>query len=115
HLQRRASDGERRGADLPGARRRLLLGLADGGLPDRQPAGGGAVQPLPGPLHRRLHGGGGQVMSPPPPQPARSAPALPLLIGGTWRVSASERSAPVLDPASGSELARVPYVTAAEI
>jgi malonate-semialdehyde dehydrogenase (acetylating)/methylmalonate-semialdehyde dehydrogenase len=45
----------------------------------------------------------------PPTQP------LPLLIGGTWRVSASEHSAPVLDPARGSELARVPFATAAEI
>jgi malonate-semialdehyde dehydrogenase (acetylating)/methylmalonate-semialdehyde dehydrogenase len=40
---------------------------------------------------------------------------LPLLIGGQWRVSTAERSAPVLDPARGSELARVPFSTAAEI
>jgi len=48
----------------------------------------------------------------------RSSPStqpLPLLIGGAWRASAAERSAPVLDPAHGSELARVPFVTAAEI
>src|SRR5260370_23562812 len=41
--------------------------------------------------------------------------ALPLLIGGTWRESTAERSAPVYDPASGSELARVPFAAAAEI
>lgn len=40
---------------------------------------------------------------------------LPLLIDGTWRASASARGAPVLDPARGSELARVPFATAAEI
>src|SRR5258708_12234257 len=41
--------------------------------------------------------------------------ALPLLIGGTWRESTAERNEPVYDPASGSELARVPFATAAEI
>jgi malonate-semialdehyde dehydrogenase (acetylating)/methylmalonate-semialdehyde dehydrogenase len=46
---------------------------------------------------------------------AASTQPLPLLIGGAWRASAAERSAPVLDPAHGSELARVPFVTAAEI
>src|ERR1700694_4525135 len=40
---------------------------------------------------------------------------LPLLIGGSWRPSTSARSAAVLDPTRGSELARVPFVTAAEI
>ena len=39
---------------------------------------------------------------------------LPLLIGGRWRESAG-RSEPVLDPSHGSELARVPFATAAEI
>jgi len=54
-------------------------------------------------------------IAPPPPLPPSSASAqpLPLLIGGAWRASAAERSAPVLDPAHGSELARVPFVTAA--
>jgi malonate-semialdehyde dehydrogenase (acetylating)/methylmalonate-semialdehyde dehydrogenase len=46
---------------------------------------------------------------------APSTQPLPLLIGGAWRASAAERSAPVLDPTHGSELARVPFVTAAEI
>jgi malonate-semialdehyde dehydrogenase (acetylating)/methylmalonate-semialdehyde dehydrogenase len=40
---------------------------------------------------------------------------LPLLIDGQWRASATERTEPVPDPARGSELARVPFVTAAEI
>jgi malonate-semialdehyde dehydrogenase (acetylating)/methylmalonate-semialdehyde dehydrogenase len=40
---------------------------------------------------------------------------LPLLIDGQWRVSATERSEPVYDPARGSELARVPFVTAGEL
>jgi malonate-semialdehyde dehydrogenase (acetylating) / methylmalonate-semialdehyde dehydrogenase len=50
-----------------------------------------------------------------PSAPSAHAPRLPLLIGGEWRASAAERSAPVLDPARGSELARVPFATAAEI
>jgi malonate-semialdehyde dehydrogenase (acetylating) / methylmalonate-semialdehyde dehydrogenase len=50
-----------------------------------------------------------------PSAPSAHVPQLPLLIGGDWRVSAAERSAPVLDPAHGSELARVPFATAAEI
>jgi malonate-semialdehyde dehydrogenase (acetylating)/methylmalonate-semialdehyde dehydrogenase len=40
---------------------------------------------------------------------------LPLLIGGEWRASTAAHRAPVFDPASGSELARVPFATAAEI
>jgi malonate-semialdehyde dehydrogenase (acetylating)/methylmalonate-semialdehyde dehydrogenase len=68
-----------------------------------------------------------EAQSPPdPPSPGRqagqpvageplAARPLPLLIGGRWRPSAAERSAAVLDPARGSELARVPFATAAEI
>jgi malonate-semialdehyde dehydrogenase (acetylating)/methylmalonate-semialdehyde dehydrogenase len=41
--------------------------------------------------------------------------ALPLLIGGKWRASTAERSEPVVDPTRDSELARVPFATAAEI
>ncbi len=41
--------------------------------------------------------------------------ALPLLIGGEWRASAAEHGEPVLDPARGSEIGRVPFATAAEI
>src|SRR5579864_349727 len=41
--------------------------------------------------------------------------ALPLLIDGKWRASTAERSEPVVDPTRDSELARVPFATAAEI
>ena len=40
-----APDGRRRRPDLPRARRRLLLGLAHGGLPHRQPADRRRLQP----------------------------------------------------------------------
>ncbi len=61
HLHRLAPDGRRRRADLPGAGGRLLLGLPDGGLPHREPADGDPLQPVPRPLHRRIHGRGGEV------------------------------------------------------
>jgi hypothetical protein len=53
--------GQRGGAHLPGARRRVLLGLADGGLLHRQRAHRHRVQPVPGPHDRRVHRGGHQV------------------------------------------------------
>ena len=40
----------------------LLLGLADGGVSDHQPAHRHPLQHLPGPLHRRLHGRRGQIV-----------------------------------------------------
>src|SRR5437899_2403094 len=60
HLERSA-DGERGGADEPGARGRLLLGLADGRLPDHQHPRGLPLQPLPQPVHLRLHARRDQV------------------------------------------------------
>ena len=53
--------GERRRADLPGARRRLFLGLDDGRLPDRQRADRDHLQFLRRPLRRRLHRRRGEV------------------------------------------------------
>jgi len=50
-----APDGGRGRADFSGPRRRLLLGLADGRLPDHQPPHRARLQPVPRPVHRRLH------------------------------------------------------------
>ena len=54
-------DGRSGNPDLPGARRRVLLGSADGRLPDRVPADCAVVQLVPRPIHRRLHGWVGEV------------------------------------------------------
>jgi malonate-semialdehyde dehydrogenase (acetylating)/methylmalonate-semialdehyde dehydrogenase len=40
---------------------------------------------------------------------------LPLLIDGSWRPSAAERSDPVFEPASGDVIARVPFATPEEV
>ena len=48
-------DGGRGNPDLPGARRRLLLGIPDGGVPRRVLAYRPRLQPLPGSLHSRVY------------------------------------------------------------
>lgn len=46
---------------------------------------------------------------------AMEEPALPFLVDGTWRLSASDRTEPVLNPAQGTLLTRVPLCTPEEI
>ncbi|WP_334476336.1 carbohydrate ABC transporter permease [Bradyrhizobium sp. AZCC 1699] len=52
---------QRRRADLPGARRRLFLGLDDGRLLDRKRSHRNHLQSLRRPLRGRLYGGGGEI------------------------------------------------------
>ena len=59
--------------DIPGARRRLFLGLDDGCLPDREPAHRHHLQFLRRPLRRRLHGRSREVSR----FPGRRAPIFP--------------------------------------
>ncbi len=46
---------------------------------------------------------------------AMEEPALPILVDGSWRSSQSSRTDPVLNPAQGTLLTRVPHCTADEI
>src|SRR6266542_3062778 len=61
HLLLRPPDRRRRRPHVPAPWRRLLLGLADGRLPDHEPADRDSVQPVPRPLHLGVYGGGGEV------------------------------------------------------
>src|SRR5258708_2533166 len=69
HLLGVPSDCRCRCADVSCPRRCLLLGLGDGGVPDRQPAGRLPLQPLSRQVHRGLHGGRCQIDNDAPPTP----------------------------------------------